>query len=390
MPEPIKLEIYKVEIPMRSFEHAAASRNVAKNILICITYSDGTQAWGESLPRDYVTGETLQTVPADIATLWEKCLQTGVLNMPTASNPTLADIPSMIGNRYVGSAAGALDVARFNSMKKLTLREMQDVLKANGLSTSKKISQKVTGVLGSANPEKTRKRLKLMHLAGLRDFKLKLGFGDEIDTQNLEIVYSKLGKKIAKNKASLRVDINGGWSIDEIISRAQELVKYNVCAIEQPIYVPAGQLVEIAESSPIPLLADESLLTYEDGKTLAKAGCKIWWNIRISKNAGILGALKLARLAEENQIPYSAGCMVGETSILSAAQRRLLQLATGARFVEGNWGKILLSEDILKSGKSLRFGYAGKLKTIKKSGLGVAVDKLAVQKLGKLLASYDA
>ena len=390
MPKPTKLEIYQVEIPMRSFEHAAASRNVAQNILICITYSDGSAAWGESLPRDYVTGETLETVPADLADLWNLCLQTGALDSPTEPSAKLAEIPSMIGDRYVGSVSGALDIARFDSMKNLSLSQMKKVLSQNNLFLENKINQRVTGVLGSVNPEKTRKRLNLMRLAGLSDFKLKLGFGDEIDTRNLEIVYRKIGKKIAKGKASLRVDVNGGWSQDEISTRANELTKYNVCAIEQPAYVSPEQLVKIAQNSPIPLLADESLLTYDDGELLAQAGQKIWWNIRLSKNAGILGAIKLAKLAEKNSIPYSAGCMVGETSILSAAQRRFLQLTTGARFVEGNWGKILLSDDILQANKSLRFGYAGKLKTLKKTGLGVTIDKSAVNKLGKLVATYKA
>jgi len=52
-------ELFAVDLPLRQpFEHAAASRVASDSIFLkCITES-GTVGFGESLPRDYVTGET--------------------------------------------------------------------------------------------------------------------------------------------------------------------------------------------------------------------------------------------------------------------------------------------------------------------------------------------
>ena len=68
---PVLLSIYRTTIPMRSFEHAAARRELAEAIVVRMTHADGSVTWGETLPRTYVTGETLQTVVDDISNiLW--------------------------------------------------------------------------------------------------------------------------------------------------------------------------------------------------------------------------------------------------------------------------------------------------------------------------------
>jgi hypothetical protein len=53
-------------------------------------------------------------------------------------------------------------------------------------------------------------------------------------------------------------------------------------------------------------------------------------------------------------VPFGVGCMVGESSILSAAQRQLLWLCAAPRFVEGNYGRFLLGDD--RGRRCLRFG----------------------------------
>jgi hypothetical protein len=58
-------------------------------------------------------------------------------------------------------------------------------------------------------------------------------------------------------------------------------------------------------------------------------------------------------------VPFTIGCMVGESSILSAAQRELLAVCPAPRSVEGNYGRFLLVDDLTK--RSLRFGYGGRL-----------------------------
>ncbi len=378
---PIQLDIFRTSIPMRGFEHAAAARNVAEAIVLRLQHDDGLVGWGETLPRDYVTGETLETVPADIEKLWQQCLTDGLLDWPARDQQK---IPAQLDGRCVNAAACALELASIGGW----LNERKDLLK--------KISARVSGVLGSISPDRTAKRLRLMRLFGLRDFKLKLGLGDDIDRENLQLVHGKLKRGLASGKFSLRVDINGGWDTDTTPDRVAELRQYGVCVVEQPVFCPADELVDLAQKCPLPLMADESVLTKEDAKILLRLSAetggrkKIWWNIRLSKNGGLLRTLELMNLAAENNVPISLGCMVGESSILSAVQRRALQLGPTPRFVEGNYGKFLLADDLAERNQSLRFGYGGRLRTLPAGGLGIAISEDKVKKYSQHLKTLMA
>jgi len=160
-----------------------------------------------------------------------------------------------------------------------------------------------------------------------------------------------------------------------------------VCVVEQPAFCGAAELVELARRCDLPLMADESLRTEQDAELLLAEPRRVWWNVRISKNGGLLRAAALAARAAESGVAVGVGCMVGESGILSAAQRRLLQVARGVRFVEGNYGRFLLAGDLTT--RSPRFGYAGRLKVLRAPGLGVAVDPARLARYGSRVASLE-
>ncbi len=354
---------------MRSFEHAAAARNLAEAIVVRLEMSDGSVGWGETLPREYVTGETLETVPDDVERLFGD---------PTKSRQmSEANLPESGRNN---AAACALDLA-------WTDADARSGGKSFGGSIPHTV--RVSGVLGSSAPARTAKRLRLMRLYGLRDFKLKLGFGDDADAENLRIVQKRIGKAIGAGKCSLRVDVNGGWSAEETPERVAALKQFGVCVIEQPVFGPAEMLIELAQRCKLPLMADESLITIADADRFINAtGKKVWLNVRISKNGGLDAAGRIIAATDEAGVPFVVGCMVGESSILSAAQRRLLANCLPPRFVEGNYGKFLLADDLTK--RSLRFGYAGRLKSLKDPGLGVEVDEQKIERYGTLIKTLRA
>jgi hypothetical protein len=80
--------------------------------------------------------------------------------------------------------------------------------------------------------------------------------------------------------------------------------------------------------------------------------------------------------------------MVGESSVLSAAQRRLLQAGPEPAFVEGNFGRFLLAADIARP--SLRFRWGGRLKARAGRSLGVSVRPESLDELGELMATTRA
>ena len=63
-----RFEILTVDIPMRmSVRHSLAERHRARNIILRAQGDTGVSGWGESCPRPYVTGETIESVKKDLA-----------------------------------------------------------------------------------------------------------------------------------------------------------------------------------------------------------------------------------------------------------------------------------------------------------------------------------
>ena len=128
-------------------------------------------------------------------------------------------------------------------------------------------------------------------------------------------------------------------------------------------------------------MADESLITYQQGHSLIEQQAVDLFNIRISKNGGFLPAMRLAGLARQAGLGYQIGCMVGETSLLSAVGRRLLQLVPGVRFAEGSFGRFLLRDDVVT--KPVRFGYGGRFRTLGGAGWGIDVRAEKLDRLAR-------
>jgi muconate cycloisomerase len=204
----------------------------------------------------------------------------------------------------------------------------------------------------------------------LPHFKLKVGDAD--DGRRVESAVRVLGRGLRNGRITLRLDANSAWTPEAARQRLSDWEALPITCVEQPL--PRGDLAAwagLAAATNIPLMADESLVTFEDGKSLIENRAASWFNIRISKNGGIIPAMRLAALARRHGIQCQMGCMVGETSILSAAGRWFLQLVPGIEIAEGSFGKFLLEDDVVN--RSLRFGWAGGWRQVTGPGLGIDV-----------------
>ena len=59
----VALNAYQVRIPLRRrIRHAAHTRTETDNLIVRCVLKDGSEGFGEGVPRDYVTGETIGSV----------------------------------------------------------------------------------------------------------------------------------------------------------------------------------------------------------------------------------------------------------------------------------------------------------------------------------------
>jgi len=111
---------------------------------------------------------------------------------------------------------------------------------------------------------------------------------------------------------------------------------------------------------------------------LIELGACDFFNIRLSKNAGVAGSLAIANLAHEAGVKIQVGAQVGETGILSAAGRTVAAHLPTLTFAEGSFGTWLLAEDITL--ENVAFRYGGRASLLKTRGLSVTVKEEALER----------
>lgn len=161
---------------------------------------------------------------------------------------------------------------------------------------------------------------------------LKVKQGMDNDREIIEAIREMTDKVI-------RVDANEGWTKEEALDKIEWLAEQNVEFVEQPL--PADKLDDTAwlkERSPLPIIADENVVTKFDIPKIAYAFDGI--NIKLMKSGGPTEALKMIHIARSNGLKVMLGCMC-ESSIAIGAAAHLSPLADWAD-LDGN---LLLSND---------------------------------------------
>lgn len=373
-----RLTIWRLAIPMRGkFRHALSERAVSEPLIVQVELSSGATGFGETHPRAYVSGETLESAVADIRDLLApQLLEIRAENFPEALEQIDA-LPLVDAMRRPCTAArAAVELALLDGYARAFRRPISEAagwLGLAGLGPPGSIGAiRYSGVIGGETADAVARSIRKMRCFGLRNFKLKVG--DPGDDARLRSAVSALLRPLRAGRATLRLDANAGWTMDEARQRLRAWAELPIASVEQPL-APGHeeQWYQLLSESPFPLMADESLVTPEDAETLLRHRAAGWFNVRLSKNGGLLPSLRLAHLAQKHGLGVQLGCMVGETSILSAAGRWFLNCVGHVGFAEGSYGRFLLRGDV--SRRTIRFGYGGKATPPAGPGWGVEVSE---------------
>jgi L-Ala-D/L-Glu epimerase / N-acetyl-D-glutamate racemase len=384
----VEIQLYPLHLPFRSgFKHAAAERKGTDTVVAAALLADGTIGYGEGLPRKYVTGETVESVLYNVG----DTLADQLKNLEPKSFPDLLDVAENLPftneqNQTINSARCCVELAlldAYGQYFQCGLAGIAGWMGFAGFASSPDSHRRtlrnirVSGVLDGSEPAKLAKRLRLMRWYGLRDFKLKVGC--EYDDENIDLIYHKLERGLDREKITLRVDANGAWDVDTAMNMIEKLIARQVCCLEQPLAPDdRDHMFTLADLSRLPLMADESLISFENAEFLAENDLIDDFNIRISKNGGLIPALHLAELAAKYDRDITLGAMVGESAILAAAGHQFLQMVPNVKFTEICYSTFLLQEDL--SIDNMRFGYGGKLAILRRTGLGIRVDREKITK----------
>lgn len=116
----------------------------------------------------------------------------------------------------------------------------------------------INGLVWMGTHDEMLSRLKEKLALGFRCVKLKIGaidFAKELD------LILHIRKHFSREEVELRVDANGGFTPDVALERLQELARYDIHSIEQPIMAHQwSEMAQLCKLSPLPIALDEELI----------------------------------------------------------------------------------------------------------------------------------
>ena len=291
------------ETPLhRPFSTSQGSTNVARGVAILLTLEDGRMVRGESVPVQYVTGETIEGV------------------VETVRNVA----PSLIGQSLEGyrSAIRAIAIQAPDSPSARCGLEMA-ILEAWSLHNGVSLYRMLGSSLESAESDITisidataTTLAKAAYELGFQTLKIKVGGGDV--GSECDRVFALAD---AVPLATLRIDANQAFTREDAVTFVTRLhdagVKLQL--LEQPVPKDDYEGMDyVAQRSPIDVFADESCRTPEQALRLVTQTHVQGLNLKINK-CGLWNVLDIIPIAKASGRKLMLGCMLETRRSIAAS-----------------------------------------------------------------------
>ncbi|WP_455383684.1 mandelate racemase/muconate lactonizing enzyme family protein [Salinispira pacifica] len=298
-----RVTAWTVTMPMRSpYTIAYETFSRAENVFVQVNTSTGITGFGCAAPDDHVTGETPERARRELEAEARSIL---VGHDPTRIAWLLQRLASALPASP--SVLAATDMALYDILGKYARLPVAALL--GGFRRCMRTSVTV----GILPVEETVEQASTWVARGFRSLKLKGGRSVEEDVERVHRVRDRVGPKV-----EIRFDANQGYTRSDALEFVARTRTARLEIIEQP--TPREQLRElghITRGVPIPVMADESLVSMVDAYRLARRKLVDIINIKLMKVGGIARALQIDAVALSAGINVMVGCM--DESALSIA-----------------------------------------------------------------------
>lgn len=165
-------------------------------------------------------------------------------------------------------------------------------------------------------PEVTRERVpEILSSTGARFLKVKLGSPHGLDYDKAHFEAARVAAE--PFNVGIRVDANGGWSVESTLHMMPWLSARGVDYLEQPLVEGAEDgLPAIFEKRTLPIYIDESCKFSTD--VVKYAHCVDGINLKLMKCGGITEAMRIVATARAHGLSTMIGCMSESTIAISA------------------------------------------------------------------------
>lgn len=345
----------KIELELKEpFTTAAITRTSQATVLVKIETDEGITGFGESVPTRHIVGESPETITVIIKELEEKLI--GI-------NPLNIELIHKIMDRFLVVNSGAkagIDIALYDIKGKIMGEPLYRVL--GGFSNE--IETDVTLSIADKKDmvESAIKNVK----NGFRILKIKIGLDAKKDIETIKLIREAVGDDII-----LKADANQGYDVSEAIHVFNELLKYDVKGIEQPVaYWDINNMAEVRKKTAMKIVADESVKDQYDAMKFIKANACDMVNIKLMKSAGIFKAEKINAVCEAAGVHCMVGCMVESRVAITAGAHFA---ASKANILDSDLDGFILTKELpfVEGGFTAKNGI---ITLLDKPGLGLDID----------------
>jgi muconate cycloisomerase len=377
----LELTAFHVRIPLRrAIRHASHQRTETDNLVVRCRLADGTLGFGEGVPRDYVTGETIDSGLALLAGSDLASQLDDWTDPPNAWNQierlALAPVPGDERGCQGNAARCAVELALLDAAGQhfgLPFSVLTRQLAPDLYQPCSEV--RYSAAITSARGFRARLAGWALRFYGFRQIKVKVGIAGHHDPARLRTIRRSVGRSV-----DLRIDANEAWNPAEAAERIRELEPFGISCVEQPIpHSAVAELASVRRQVAVPIMLDESLCGPIDAERAIHGGWCDLFNIRLSKCGGFIRSLRLMQLARQHGLHSQLGCQVGETAILSAAGRHFASSVGGLRYLEGSYDRHLVREAL--ADRDITFGRGGRAPALTGPGLGITIDPAALDRV---------
>ncbi len=344
------IEFATLEIPRKErFTIARGSSDIAETAWVFV-HSGGVVGQGCGAPSD-VTHETLLTMNETLKT-FVKGLRGYDFHQPQ-------DVIDRMDKLVPGNPAAkaAMDMATFDLAAQVAGVPLYKFL---GGTRDRMVTDITIGIMPTLEAVAHAKEWVQQ---GFRALKVKIGTNPRSDLDRLLAIRTAVGSKI-----ELRIDGNEGYSWGQALQFARAAKDLDIAFFEQPVRSTDLEGMRVlTESSPIPIMADEMVLTPSDAKKVRWGNAAKAVNLKLMKHGGIARAMEVDTICASAGYPTMVGCM-SEPQLSIAAGLHFALASPNVRWLDLDSHFNLASDP--SSGLTFKNGH---LLAPDKPGLGIDV-----------------
>ncbi len=364
------ITLQQLAVPLRKPYHLSKEYGIfrtATPVILTMETDEGITGYGECDPWPLFTGDSAESVMTVL-----RCHLAPMLIGAEADN--INGIHRLMDASIRGQhlAKSAVDMAVYDIFGKKYGMPVHKLL-----GGKRRDSMRCMWSIGGSTPEESAAEVLEAKEKGYFGCMIKVGGPDwRLDAERTKAVRAAVG-----NAFPLVADANQGWDLRTAQQYALAVRNCDLVFFEQPLQSwDAEGMAELRRRIPMPLSADEGVMSLIDARRLISLSAVDVFSIKVTKNGGIRSAKAICEYASANGVRLFFNSMI-EEGITQAASLSIAATVTGPVEEIGHafFSPLRLEGDISDYSRLIRVS-DGAVDISDEPGLGITPDQDAISR----------